>query len=135
MKMSTRWKSRLMIKILKDRKKGKKKEQLGTDPGEIVMLNLTYWEMSERCYFPLLQNQLEERFSKHSWMPSCPSQSQDRTEFIQVCFTQTVSCLAKLRRKNIFIMGTNSQHYLHFNYYIAAGRECNKNSLYEIIRY
>lgn len=30
-----------MIKILKDRGK-KKKEQLGTDPGEIVMLNLTY---------------------------------------------------------------------------------------------
>lgn len=31
-----------MIKILKDGGKKKKKEQLSTDPGEIVMLNLTY---------------------------------------------------------------------------------------------
>lgn len=31
-----------MIKILKDREKKKKKAQLSTDPGEIVMLNLTY---------------------------------------------------------------------------------------------
>lgn len=30
-----------MIKIVKDSQK-EKKEQLGTDPGEIVMLNLTY---------------------------------------------------------------------------------------------
>lgn len=134
MKTLTRLKSRSMIKILKDRGK-KKKEQLGTDPGEIVMLNLTYWERSERWYFPLVQNEIEERFSKHSWLPFCPNQLQDRTEIIQVWFTQIVSCLAKLRRKNVFITGTSSQHYLHFNYYIAARREFNKNSSCEIIRY